>query len=145
MMTKLMSVIEAMENRWMRAWASGDLKELRSLTSRRFRLVMGSKPCAILDFTSWMAAANGRFTCSAYRFGDIYVRDVGSAVVFASQLTIKATLDDQDWSGEFWVTDIWRKSRVRRQWRMAERILSRPESDRRVPAGIRSLQLWRPS
>jgi hypothetical protein len=142
-MSKLMPIIETMENRWMRAWVNRDAKELKALTSRRFRMVMGSKPCAILDATSWLEAANSRFTCTAYRFGDIYVRDVGSAAIFATQLTIKATMDDQDWSGEYWATDVWRKSRVRRQWRMVERILSRPESDRQVPAGIRALQLWR--
>jgi hypothetical protein len=142
-MTKLMSVIETMENRWMRAWVNRDSKELKALTSRRFRMVMGSKPCAILDFTSWLEAANSRFTCTGFRFGDIYVRDVGSAAVFATQLTLKAKLDGQDWSGEYWVTDIWRKSKVRRQWRMVERILSRPEADKQVPAGIKSLQLWK--
>ena len=142
-MSKLMPVIETMENRWMRAWVNRDAKELKALTSGRFRMVMGSKPCAILDATSWLEAASSRFICTAYRFGDIYVRDVGSAVVFATQMTIKATMDDQDWSGEYWVTDVWRKSRVRRQWRMVERILSRPETDRQVSAGIKSLQLWK--
>ena len=71
------------------------------------------------------------------------MRDLGSVAVFATQLSIKATMDDQDWSGEYWVTDIWRKSRIRRQWSLVERVLSRPEADRQVPAGIRSLQLWR--
>ena len=142
-MPNLMPVIETMENRWMRAWLNRDAKELKALTSRRFRMVMGSKPCAILDATSWLDAASSRFVCTGYRFGDIYVRDVGSAAVFATQLTLKATMDGQDWSGEYWVTDIWRKSKVRRQWRLVERILSRPETDKQVPAGIKSLQLWK--
>ena len=127
----------------MRAWVGRDAKELKALTSRNFRMVLGSKPSAILDAASWLDAANSRFECISYRFGDIYVRDLGAVAVFASQLTIKATMDDQDWSGEYWVTDIWRKSRIRRQWRMVERVLSRPEADRQMPAGIRSLQLWR--
>jgi len=55
----------------------------------------------------------------------------------------KLALEDKDWSGEYWVTDIWRKSRVRRKWQMVERILSRPDTDRQLPEGIRSLQLWR--
>ena len=144
-MANLMPIIETHENRWMRAWVNGDVKELKALTSRNFRLVMGSRPAAILDSPSWLEAAESRFLCSSFRFGDIYVRDVGSAAVFATQLTMKATMDDRDWSGEYWVTDIWRKSRVRRQWRMVERILSRPETDRQVPAGIQTLQLWRKS
>ena len=142
-MANLAPIIETLENRWMRAWINGDEKELKALTSRNFRLVMGSRPAAILDAPSWLEAAASRFLCTGYRFGDIYVRDVGSAAVFASQMAIKATLDEQDWSGEYWVTDIWTKSRVRRKWRMAERILSRPDDDRQLPEGIRSLQLWR--
>ena len=142
-MANLSPIIETLENRWMRAWINGDEKELKALTSRNFRLVMGSRPAAILDAPSWLEAANSRFLCTGYRFGDIYVRDVGSVAVFASQMTIKATLEDKDWSGEYWVTDIWRKSRVRRKWQMVERILSRPDTDRGLPEGIRSLQLWR--
>lgn len=142
-MANLMPVIETLENRWMRAWINGDIKELKGLTSRNFRMVMGSRPAAILDAPSWLDAVNGRFICSGYRFGDIYVRDVGSVAVFASQMTIKAKLEGKDWSGEYWVTDIWRKSRVRRKWQMVERILSRPDDDRQLPEGIRSLQLWR--
>ena len=142
-MANLNPIIETYENRWMRAWVNGDIKTLKELTSRNFRMVMGAKPCAILDAPSWLEAAGNRFRCSGYRFGDIYVRDVGSAAVFATQLTMRATMDDQDWSGEYWVTDIWRKSRVRRKWRLVERILSRPETDGQVPAGIKTLQLWR--
>ena len=142
-MANLMPVIETLENRWMRAWINGDVKELKSLTSRNFRMVMGSRPAAILDAPSWLDAVNGRFHCTGYRFGDLYVRDIGSVAVFASQMTIKATLENKDWSGEYWVTDIWRKSRVRRKWQMVERILSRPDTDRQLPEGIRSLQLWR--
>ena len=142
-MAKLMPVIETLENRWMRAWINGDSKTLKALTARSFRMVMGSRPAAILDTPSWLEAARSRFLCDSYRFGDIYVRDVGSVAVFATQMSIHATMDDQDWSGDYWVTDIWRKSRVRRQWRMVERILSRPDSDRQMSAGIKSLQLWR--
>ena len=142
-MANLMPIIETLENRWMRAWINGDSKTLKALTSRNFRMVMGSRPAAILDSPSWLEAARTRFLCDSYRFGDIYVRDVGAVAVFATQMTMRATMDDKDWSGDYWVTDIWRKSRVRRQWRMVERILSRPDDDRQLAAGIKSLQLWR--
>ena len=126
----------------MRAWVSGDHKTLKALTSRNFRMVMGSKPSAILDFKSWMEAPK-RFQCKSYRFGDIYVRNLGPIVVFATQLEMKASMDGHDWSGRYWVTDLWRRGRVRRRWTMVERVLSRPEENDDVPAAIRSLQLWR--
>ena len=65
------------------------------------------------------------------------------ALVFATQLDLKASIDGHDWSGRMWVTDIWRRGTVRRSWRMVERVLSRPEEDGQVPAAIRELQLWR--
>jgi hypothetical protein len=142
-MADLLPVIETMENRWMRAWVQRDSKDLRSLTARNFMLLMASKPPVILDSKSWLDAATTRYLCSSYRFGDIYVRDLGGYALFASQMEIKATMDGHDWSGLLWVTDLWTKSRVRRSWRMVERVISRPEDRKDVPAAIKSLQLWR--
>jgi len=142
-MADIIPVLETMENRWMRAWVNADTRTLKALTSRRFRMVMGSKPCVILDAKSWLDAAGSRYVCRSYRFGDIYARRLGSIAVFATQLDLKATMDDQDWSGRFWITDLWTRSTVKRSWRMIERVLSRPEDNPDVPAAIRTLQLWR--
>ena len=142
-MADLLPIIETMENRWMRAWVQRDLGALRALTARNFMLLMGSMPPVILDAKSWLEAATTRYICKSYRFGDIYVRDVGGFALFASQMELKATMDGHDWSGTFWVTDLWTKSRVRRSWRMVERVISRPEDKKDVAAGIKSLQLWR--
>ena len=108
-MAEILPVIETLENRLMRAWVGRDQRELKALTSRRFRMVMGSKPSAILDAKSWLDAASGRFACQSYRFGDVYARRVGSIAVFATQIDLKATMDGHDWYGLYWVTDIWQK------------------------------------
>ena len=142
-MAEILPTIEMMENRWMRAWVNGDARELKALTSRNFRMVIASKPAAILDASSWLAAAADRYQCNGYRFGDIYARQLGAFAVFATRLELKATLDGHDWNGHFWVTDLWRKSRVRRKWLMVERVLSRPEDKPEVAKAIRSLQLWK--
>ena len=142
-MADIHPVIETMENRFMRAWTSRDLRELKALTSRNFRMVVGAKPAAILDYKSWIDAACTRYLCKSYRFGDIYARELGGFAVFATQLDLECTLDGKDWSGKMWVTDIWRKSRVRRKWRLVERVLSKSDERAEVAKGIRSLQLWR--
>lgn len=142
-MADLLSIIEPLEHRWMRAWVGRDARELKALTSRRFTMLFGSKPSVILDSRSWLEAATTRYLCTSYRFGDVYVRDLGAVALFATQLDIKATMDGFDWSGRTWVTDLWSKSRVRRNWRMVERIVSRPDDSPQVPAAIRSLQLWK--
>lgn len=143
-MADIHAIIETMEHRFMRAWIGRDTRELKALTSRNFRMVIGSKPATLLDYKSWIEAAAKRYRCKSYRFGDIYARNLGGIAVFATHLELDSTLDGEDWSGAMWVTDIWRKSRVRRKWRLVERVLSKPDQRDEVAAGIRSLQLWRP-
>jgi hypothetical protein len=142
-MADLSPVIETMEHRFMRAWVNRDLKALRAVTARDFVLLIGAKTPVMLDFRSWIEAAGERWTCSSYRFGTIYVRSHGSIAVFAAQVELKASMDGHDWSGPVWVTDLWRKSKVRRRWRLVERVISAPEGNPQVPAAIKSLQLWK--
>ena len=142
-MADLAPVIETMEHRWMRAWANGDRRELKALTARDFILLTASAPPAILDRLSWLEAADKSYRCSAYRFGHINVFDHGSVALFAAPLELQATMDRDDWSGSFFVTDIWRKGRLRRGWKLVHRVLSRNDDDPRVVKAIRALQLWR--
>lgn len=142
-MADLLPVIETMEHRLMRAWVGRDARTLKGLTSRKFRLLVGSKPPVILDSRSWLDAAVTRYLCTSYRFGDLYSHGVGPMAVFASQLDLKASIDGVDWSGGFWMTDMWRKEGVRRNWRLVQRIMSRTEDSPQAPAAVRSLQLWR--
>jgi hypothetical protein len=97
----------------------------------------------MLDNPSWIDAATSRFICNSYRFGTIYVRDLGGIVMFATHADIEARIAGEDWSGRIWLTDLWRKGRLRRQWRMIERVISRTEAKSEIPPAIRSLQLWR--
>ena len=142
-MANLTPVIETMEHRWMRAWVNDDIRALKAITARNFILLTASKPPAILDRPSWLEAAAKRYLCSSYRFGDIYVQDVGGLAVFAAPVDLKATMDGRDWSGTLFVTDVWRKGRVRRGWKLAQRILSTPDERPELAKAIKSLQLWK--
>jgi hypothetical protein len=73
----LTPAIETMEHSWMRAWVHRDAKALKALTAKNFILLMGAKPAAILDRTSWLEAAGKRWDCASYRFGDMMVRAEG--------------------------------------------------------------------
>jgi ketosteroid isomerase-like protein len=139
----LTPVIETMEHRWMRAWVNDDMRALKAITAKSFILLTASKPPAILDRPSWLDAAAKRYLCSSYRFGDIYVQEVGGLAVFAAPVDLKATMDGRDWSGTLFVTDIWRKGRVRRGWKLAQRILSTPDERPELAKAIKSLQLWK--
>ena len=142
-MADLTPVIETLENRWMRAWVQRDVKAMRAITARDFILLTASKPPAILDRPSWLEAAAKRYLCSSFRFGDIYVRGLGSTALFAGKLELEATMDGHDWSGAFWVTDVWRKGRMRRGWKLVQRVVSRVDEDPQRRAAIKSLQLWK--
>ena len=135
--------IEAMENAWMRAWVARDVRALKTLTSSKFRMVVGSQPAVLLDAKSWLEAAATRFLCTSYRFSDLYVRNIEGTAIFASRLHMQATVDGHEWPTDTWVTDLWRKSPVRRKWQMIERHLSQPIENADVGPAIRSLQLWR--
>lgn len=52
-------------------------------------------------------------------------------------------MDGRDWSGPMWISDIWRKGRVRRRWKLAQRIVSPADEDPQLPRAIQSLQLWK--
>jgi ketosteroid isomerase-like protein len=142
-MADLTPVIETMEHRWMRAWVGRDAKAMKAITAKDFILLTGSKPPAILDRPSWIEAAAKRWDCSSYRFGDIYVREVGGIALFTAPVELKATMDGRDWSGHFWVSDLWRKGRVRRGWKLAQRIVTRADDNAELPKAIRALQLWK--
>jgi hypothetical protein len=142
-MRDLTPIIETMEHRWMRAWANRDLKTLKSLTARDFLLLTGSKPAAILDRPSWLEAAGKRYQLNNYRFSDIYVRDHGSIATFAARLDVDSAMDKDEWSGPLWVTDLWKRGKMRRGWKLVQRVVSHVDDDPKVPKAIRALQLWR--
>ena len=142
-MADLTPVIETMEHRWMRAWVGRDVKAMKAITAKDFILLTGSKPPAILDRPSWIEAAAERWDCSSYRFGDIYVREVGGIALFTAPVELKATMDGRDWSGHFWVSDLWRKGRVRQGWKLGQRIVTRADDNAELPKAIRALQLWK--
>ena len=143
-MADLTPAIETLENRWMRAWVQRDAKAMKAITARDFILLTASKPPAILDRPSWLEAAAKRYLCSSFRFGDIYVRAWGKFAFFAGRLELEASMDGHDWSGAFWVTDVWRKGGLRRRhWKLLQRVVSRFDDDPQRRAGIKSLQLWK--
>jgi ketosteroid isomerase-like protein len=142
-MADLTPEIETMEHRWMRAWVNRDSKSLKAITAKDFILLAASKSPAILDRPSWLEAAKERWDCASYRFGDSLVRGEGKIAVFAAAVEVKGTMDGRDWSGTIWVTDVWRKGRVRRGWKLVQRIVSRPDDRPELPKAIRALQLWK--
>ncbi|MBO6768665.1 MAG: nuclear transport factor 2 family protein [Erythrobacter sp.] len=142
-MDEFSAKIEALEHLWMRAWMQRDRNQMKALAARDFIFLLGSENPTILDRASWLEAATTRFRCTGYRFDEVYVRRHGNVAVFATRVGLEAKMGNRDWSGDSWVTDLWQKSKVRRKWKLVERVLSRPDGDEQMSAAIRSMQLWR--
>ena len=137
------SKIEALEHRWMRAWVNGDKKEMKALASRDFIFLFGSTRPTILDRTSWLDAAPERLRCDSYRFGNVYVRRHGALAIFAAPVTLEATLDGKPlFSGAF-MTDVWKRSKLRRRWALVERVLAPADADADLTRAVHSMQRWR--
>jgi hypothetical protein len=62
----------------------------------------------------------------------------------AARVEIDAAIDGKPVKGDYWMVDVWRKSRVRRRWQLADRILSKPMDGKIAPDDIAALQQWRP-
>ena len=137
------SKIEALEHRWMRAWVNGDKTEMKGLASRDFIFLFASNAPTILDRASWLEAAPTRLRCESYRFGNVYVSRHGSLAVFAAPVALKATLDQKPLFNDAFVTDVWKRSKVRRRWQLIERVLSPADAGADLPGAVRSMQLWR--
>ena len=142
-MDQFAAKIETLEHQWMRAWMQRDRKLMKALAARDFIFLLGSTSAAILDRPSWLEAATTRFRCSSYRFGEVYVRKHGSTAVFACHITLEAKMGELDWSGPAWITDLWQRSSLKRNWRIVERTISRPDTNEEMPDAIRAMQLWR--
>lgn len=142
-MDQFAASIETLEHQWMRAWMQRDRKQMKALASRDFIFLLGSTRAAILDRPSWLETATTRFKCDSYRFGEVYVRRHGTTAVFACQAMLEARMGSRDWSGPVWITDLWQHSRIRRNWRIVERVVSRPDTDADMSGAIRDMQLWR--
>ncbi|MCF8881413.1 nuclear transport factor 2 family protein [Erythrobacter sp. SN021] len=142
-MDEFSAKIEALEHLWMRAWMQRDRNQMKAIAARDFIFLLGSEKPTILDRASWLEAATTRFRCTGYRFDEVYVRRHGPVAVFATRLGLEATIGDHHWNGDSWVVDLWQKSKIKRKWKLVERVLSRPDSDARMPEAIRAMQLWR--
>lgn len=142
-MDQFAAKIETLEHQLMRAWMVRDRGAMRKMLSRDFIFHLGGARGAILDRPSWLDATSGRFKLESYRFGELYARKLGKTAVFVTPIQLEMKMGPREWKGEFGLTDVWQKSRLRRSWLLVERVIGRRETDDDMAAAIRDLQLWR--
>jgi len=141
-MNDIATEIETLEHRFMRAWMKSDKGELRNLMMRDFMMIVGSTRPELLDRPSFLEAAGRPFSCTGYRLREVVARRYGKCVWFTAGIDLEMQLGGRDWSGQFWLTDLWRKNTFKRGWKLAERSLARTEEDESMSQAIHRLQLW---
>jgi ketosteroid isomerase-like protein len=121
--------IIALTHEWTRAFQSRDVSRLRDLTTDDYfaMIGVGGRSFQRTDKTRWLEVVP-LYETARGSIDDMAVQVLGDVAIVHSLYTQEASIRGQDRSGQFVLTDLW----VRRdgQWKMAQRLSSRPE-----PAG----------
>jgi ketosteroid isomerase-like protein len=99
----------AQQEAWMAAWVANDRATLERVLAPEFALVVSARPEARVDRAAWLRTAGTEYTCEAFRYDGMQVRDFGDVAVVSSLATQRATAFGQDRSGTFFLTDVWRR------------------------------------
>jgi ketosteroid isomerase-like protein len=118
--------IRAHQEAWMAAWVANDRATLERVLAPEFALVVSARPEARVDRAAWLRTAGAEYTCDAFRYDGMQVRDFGDVVVVSSLATQRATAFGQDRSGTFFLTDVWRRG-ADGAWQVIARYSSYPE------------------
>ena len=100
--------IRVLQEAWMAAWMANDRATLERLLAPDFALVVSARPEARVDRAAWLRTAGTEYTCEAFTYDGMQVRDFGDVVLVSSLATQRATAFGQDRSGTFFLTDVWR-------------------------------------
>ena len=142
-MANFASLIEVLENQVMRAWMSRNASEIKSLVSGDCLMMFGTNPPVLLDRASFVAAIPDQLTLRGFRFHEVTAQRHGGSAWFTGHVELEMTVDGKDWKEPFLISDLWRKTTLRRQWVLAERSLAPLKQDSSLSTSIRKLQLWR--
>jgi predicted YcjX-like family ATPase len=122
--------------RWMRAWQAQDRPTLEKLLAPDFALVVATAPHHHFDRESWIEVAVGSYRCTRFAYEHVQFHRLSSDIVAMSAIADQdAALGQEDRSGRFFVTDLWKKSGSK--WQICARYSCPPaEMDRSVTVMI---------
>ncbi|MBV7259821.1 nuclear transport factor 2 family protein [Erythrobacter crassostreae] len=140
-MAEIEALIEAQELRFMQSWMHRDATAIRDIAARDFMMMVGSSPPELLDRPSFLAATADGFRCIGFRLGQSFVRRHGRCAWYVAGARLELELGRIEWSGDFMLTGLWRKSRFQ-GWKLAEHSIAPSAKDGRFSETVRSMQLW---
>ncbi len=135
--------IQELALRLMRAWLAQDRSQMKQLMARDFMAMIGTSPPEMLDRPSFLAASEQGFVLRRFQLREMLVRPYGRSAWCVAGGALEIDFGRQQWSGEFLITDLWRRGTIRRGWKLAERSIARIEPDDRLADAVRRVQMWR--
>lgn len=108
--------------RWMTAWVDQDLGALDAFLAPDYALVIGNAPSALISRAEWLAMVP-RYVATRFAYHDVQLRALDDLVVMSAIQEQQASVDGDDRSGRFFLTDIWR--RTGDGWQVAARYSTR--------------------
>ena len=118
--------VERAATRWMQAWMTLDRAVLEDSLAQDFTLTVSAFPTRPMARQTWLATCD-RYRCARFAYRDIQVRAIADGfAVMSSIAEQEATLDGNDRSGAFWLTDMWRREEDG-AWRVFARFSGYPE------------------
>ena len=116
---KLKKELEKLSWDWMNAWKSKDTVLLEKLLAPEYRLLaLINGQLITIPKQAWLKTAKV-YIPSSFRYYDFDIRLYGNTAVVQSMFDQVATLNGQDRSGTFQITDIWVKKKI--GWQVVHR------------------------
>ena len=142
-MTDITPLLDDGGRRLMQAWLERDRGTIKALVRSDCVMMFGTAPPVLLDRSSFLAALDSGLVLAGFRSKEAAGRRHGRAAWFTGHVELELELGKHKWQGGFLATDLWRKARLSRRWKLAERSLAPTEADENLSDAIRRLQLWR--
>lgn len=136
-MSEIADQIQALSERWMRAWMELDRATLDAMLAPDYALIVSSMATQRMDRRTWLETCE-RYRCSAFAYRDVQVRDLGGLAAMSAIAEQTAVLDGVDRSGRFWLTDVWRPGGAY-GWQVCARYSGWPEASGASAAALAAL------
>lgn len=102
---EITAIIIEREREWMQAWIDKDEQKLNAILADDF--LLSSARGIFMNKQEWVKSALGAFTCESFQWKEVKVRTYDNVAVVNAISFQKANVGEQDWSGDFIVTDVW--------------------------------------
>jgi ketosteroid isomerase-like protein len=123
----LVAEFRALETAFTDAIVAGDRRRLEEFLAPDYRLTLAvaGAPLVHVGRAEWLNNVP-KTRVQRNEFRELSVRREGSTVVVVAYVTLEATVDGRQRSGDILLTDVWIEQDGR--WRLAWRLSSRPEA-----------------